>query len=418
MGIESYFLAPGANTALFPEGMSPSNVNDGMRSVQADMREWYSDPVWIQYGKGDGPYTAAFASATSFTIAAADVTAIYHASRRVKISGPLTGTRYATIASSSYTDPNTTVVVTLDSGTLQSEALTVWLSVIPAVNSPMPGNIGVLGSAASEDIGTSGAVVPLLNGANSWTATQTFQAFRQSWEGVTFSWNQNDSGHLRLQHVVDATFTTLFTAQVDTTPNRVTFAAELRANGGFFIADVEVEGFASEADADAGSSTSLIMSPLRVQNAIAHYPVAIGNRAERTTLESTDMLHIGVPAGELMRKATLATLKTLMSAPDFTVTGLSLASMPAFSTHGLSAEPRRVEAVVRIDTTHNGHVAGDAYDVMTHDTDASGLTATVGRNASDVWVGLPSSLAFRRRDTNAVASITYASCSIEIRAWL
>ena len=32
-------------------------------------REWFNDSQWVEYGDGDGVYTAAYASGTSFTIA-------------------------------------------------------------------------------------------------------------------------------------------------------------------------------------------------------------------------------------------------------------------------------------------------------------------------------------------------------------
>ena len=51
-GINDYSVTPANNTALFPEGMAPSAVNDGMRQVQADLREWYNDAQWVVYGDG------------------------------------------------------------------------------------------------------------------------------------------------------------------------------------------------------------------------------------------------------------------------------------------------------------------------------------------------------------------------------
>ena len=52
-GIKDYSTTPGSNVALFPEGQTPSSVNDGMRQVQADIRAWYNDAEWIVYGDGD-----------------------------------------------------------------------------------------------------------------------------------------------------------------------------------------------------------------------------------------------------------------------------------------------------------------------------------------------------------------------------
>ena len=136
-GIKDYSTTPGSNVALFPEGQTPSSVNDGMRQVQADIRAWYNDAEWIVYGDGDGAFTISYASATSFTVSGIDVTAEYHPGRRVKATGALTGTIYGTIASASFA-ASTTVTVAWDSGSLQSEALTVHLAILRAANLSLP----------------------------------------------------------------------------------------------------------------------------------------------------------------------------------------------------------------------------------------------------------------------------------------
>ena len=58
----------GTNTVSVAEGMLPSNINNAFRSVMADIRQWFNDGQWIEYGDGAGTYTATYASATSFTI--------------------------------------------------------------------------------------------------------------------------------------------------------------------------------------------------------------------------------------------------------------------------------------------------------------------------------------------------------------
>jgi hypothetical protein len=136
-GIKDYSTIPANNTALFPEGMAPSAVNDGMRQVQADIREWYNDAQWIIYGDGDGAFATAYVSPTSFSINGVDVTAVYHAGRRVKASGPLTGTIYGTIASAAFAT-NTTVTVTWDSGSLQNESLAIAIGILSATDSAIP----------------------------------------------------------------------------------------------------------------------------------------------------------------------------------------------------------------------------------------------------------------------------------------
>jgi hypothetical protein len=157
-GIKDYSTSPANNVTLFPEGMAPSQVNDSARQFQADLREWYNDAEWIVYGDGDGAHMIAYASATSFSVVGANVTAAYHPGRRVRVVGTLTGTIYGTIASSSFLG-NTAVSGTWDSGTLQNEALVVSLGVLSRTNSALPAN------AARTDIAGTFTAPQIFNGA-------------------------------------------------------------------------------------------------------------------------------------------------------------------------------------------------------------------------------------------------------------
>jgi len=185
-GIKDYSTTPAANTALFPEGMAPSAVNDGMRQVQADLRSWYNDAQGAIYGDGDGAFTVAYVSATSFSVNGADVTAVYHAGRRVKAVGALTGTIYGTITSTVFAT-NTTVNVSWDAGaSLQNEALTIHIGIVSASGSALPpasmtGSGGVqLASQADVEAGsdmgkavTPGALSPA---AMLWLGEHTFRS--------------------------------------------------------------------------------------------------------------------------------------------------------------------------------------------------------------------------------------------------
>jgi len=112
-------------------------------------REWFNDSQWVEYGDGDGAYTASYASATSFTIAGVDVTAIYHADRRIKITATTPGTIYGTISSSTFST-DTTVNVTWDSGNLSNEAIdNVYIGAISKTNTSIPG--GVIGTIQLAD---------------------------------------------------------------------------------------------------------------------------------------------------------------------------------------------------------------------------------------------------------------------------
>jgi hypothetical protein len=120
------------------EGMLPSNINNAFRDIMADVRQWYNDGQWIEYGDGSGTYTPTYVSATAFTIDGVDVTSIYHAGRRIKLVATTPGTIYGTVSSTTFST-NTTVNVTWDSGSLSSEAITnVYVGILSKTNSSIP----------------------------------------------------------------------------------------------------------------------------------------------------------------------------------------------------------------------------------------------------------------------------------------
>ena len=143
-GIKDYSSTASNNTSVggvsIAEGMLPSNINNAFRAVTADIREWYNDAQWVIYGDGDGAHTFAYASATSFTVAGSDVTTFYHAGRRIKAVGSSTGTIVGTISSSSFSS-NTTVNVTWDSGSLQSETLVIYVGILSKTNDAIPEDV-------------------------------------------------------------------------------------------------------------------------------------------------------------------------------------------------------------------------------------------------------------------------------------
>jgi hypothetical protein len=143
--IKDYSTTQANNTSLngidVNEGMLPSNLNNAIRALMKNTRDWFNSAEWIEYGDGSGAFTAAYASATSFTIAGADVTSVYHAGRRIKLTAATPGTIFGTISSSSFST-NTTVNVTWDSGSLASEAITnVYVGALSKTNSCIPVSI-------------------------------------------------------------------------------------------------------------------------------------------------------------------------------------------------------------------------------------------------------------------------------------
>lgn len=117
-GIKDYSTTPADNNATppngFPEGMAPASLNDGMRQVMADTRSWYEEPQWINFGE-----TPTQTGANTFTVAT-DLSARYTVGTRIKMTGTTPFTLYGTISAVSYSSPNTSVTVAMDSGSLDS----------------------------------------------------------------------------------------------------------------------------------------------------------------------------------------------------------------------------------------------------------------------------------------------------------
>lgn len=134
------------------ENQAPSTVNNSARAMMAAIRSWYETVEWRDWG-----HTVTRTGNTTFTIAA-DVTSIYVENRPIKCTD--SGTLYGYVASSSYSAPNTTVTVTLDSGNLSASLTAVALG-------PDPGTKHTPIQAIRN------GSVALLAGANAWTGNQT-----------------------------------------------------------------------------------------------------------------------------------------------------------------------------------------------------------------------------------------------------
>ena len=137
--------ATASNSVSVAEGMLPSNINNALRDMMADIRQFYNSVEWIEYGDGAGTYTPAYASSTSFTIAGVDVTSAYHVGRRVKVIASTPGTIYGSITAVAFST-NTTITVSWDSGSLSDESITsVHIGAISASNTSLPETTAITG---------------------------------------------------------------------------------------------------------------------------------------------------------------------------------------------------------------------------------------------------------------------------------
>ena len=166
--IKDYSTTQASNTSLnsidVNEGMLPSNLNNAIRALMKNTRDWFNDSQWIEYGDGDASYTAAYASGTSFTISGVDVTSVYHAGRRIKLTASTPGTIFGTIASSSFST-NTTVNVTWDSGSLSNETISnVYIGALSKTNSSIPTEIIGTSNIASSAVTTAKIAADAVDG--------------------------------------------------------------------------------------------------------------------------------------------------------------------------------------------------------------------------------------------------------------
>ncbi len=167
--IKDYSTTQASNTTLnsidVDEGMLPSNLNNAIRALMKNTRDWFNDSQWVEFGDGSGSYTAAYASATSFTINGADVTSTYHAGRRIKLTASTPGTIYGTIASSSFST-NTTVNITWDSGSLANEAISnVYIAALSKTNSSIPTDIIGTSNISDSAVTTAKIAADAVNGS-------------------------------------------------------------------------------------------------------------------------------------------------------------------------------------------------------------------------------------------------------------
>jgi len=103
--------------------MAPSNVNNAARELMGHMRDMYEQlgDGYFEFGDGDGTYTVARGDADTITItSSADISGIYFAGRKIRITDGGANVVEGTIASSSHSSTTQTVNLTgisLASGT-------------------------------------------------------------------------------------------------------------------------------------------------------------------------------------------------------------------------------------------------------------------------------------------------------------
>ena len=146
--IKDYSTTQANNTSLngidVQEGMLPSNLNNALRALMKNTRDFANDSQWFEYGVGSGAYTSAWVSTTQFTIASsADISAIYHVGRRIKVLKADASLVYGSITATSNNGTLQSITATFDSGNLGSStnALRIYIGALSKTNSSIPTEI-------------------------------------------------------------------------------------------------------------------------------------------------------------------------------------------------------------------------------------------------------------------------------------
>lgn len=166
MALKNWSTTAGSNATVdsinWAENQAPSTVNDSSRALMADVRTWYNDYEWRDWG-----HTVTQTSATTFTVAT-DVTAIYVVDQPIRCTDSLT--LYGKVTARSYSAPNTTVTVSLDSGSLSASLTAVSLGQKPTGKPiDVTGVRGAVANTGTETI----AGDKTFTGNNTHSGTQT-----------------------------------------------------------------------------------------------------------------------------------------------------------------------------------------------------------------------------------------------------
>ena len=357
--IKDYSTTQASNISLnginTNEGMLPSSLNNAIRALMKNTRDWYNQSQWIGYGDGSGTATVTYVTSTSFAIAGADVTSIYHVGRRVKIIATTPGTIFGTITAVTFST-NTTVTVVFDSGSLSNEPIDVYIGALTKTNSSIPAEIITTSSLAN------GSVTAVKLAVNSVTTDKILNAnvtlAKLASDSVDGSKIVDDS--INSEHYVDGSIDTQHIADSQITLAKM---ASNSVNSSKIVDD-------SIVNADINSSAAISLSKLE-NLTTARALVSDGNGdVSVSAVTSTEIGHLdGVTSA----------IQTQIDSKQPTITG----SATTIDTESLTADRAVISngsqkiAVSDVTSTELGYLDGVTSAVQTQ-IDSKQATLTGG----------------------------------------
>lgn len=246
----------------WPEGQAPSTVNDCAREMMASIRTAWNTSEWFDYGD-----TPSRASATTFKVGS-DVTGEYTVHRRLKCFDG--STLYGTITASSYSSPDTTITIALDSGSLTTSLSSIALAALRPTSISVPSTIGRKGeditAAATTDIGAATGDFVDITSTAAITALGTI--------GAGIERTVRFKGAMTLTHnaasLILPSASNITTADGDVAMMRSLGSGNwqcvnyMKSDGTAVVSSTSLSA-ATQAEMESASSTAVYVSPARAQ---------------------------------------------------------------------------------------------------------------------------------------------------------
>lgn len=156
MSLKDYSTTASSNDGLgiADEGQAPNTVNDGIRTLMADVRAFRDTLEWRDWG-----HTVTRLSATQFYISGSDQTGVYTVGRRVKIVDGTSGTIYGTITVTDYNNTragDTTVTIAFDSTQMAGTLSSASVGLNPTKTPYLPPSLASYFDSSNQALGPNG----------------------------------------------------------------------------------------------------------------------------------------------------------------------------------------------------------------------------------------------------------------------